>query len=52
MLSARRPQDDVNLGWDQPQEDEFALCSLGVPSPFPEIPGRSRIPLSAERIGR
>src|SRR5262249_14518448 len=21
-------------GWDRPQEDEFALCMLGVPSPY------------------
>ena len=21
-------------GWDRPQEDEFALCSMGAPSPY------------------
>jgi hypothetical protein len=26
--------DNVVAGWDRPQEDEFALCSLGVPSPY------------------
>jgi hypothetical protein len=34
MLPATRPMDDVQAGWDRPQEDEFALCNLGVPSPY------------------
>jgi hypothetical protein len=33
-LPATRPMDDVRAGWDRPQEDEFALCNLGVPSPY------------------
>jgi hypothetical protein len=34
MLPSMRPMDDVRAGWDRPQEDEFALCNLGVPSPY------------------
>lgn len=34
MLPKKRPMDNVAAGWDRPQEDEFALCSLGVPSPY------------------
>jgi omega-hydroxy-beta-dihydromenaquinone-9 sulfotransferase len=34
LMPARRPMDNVHAGWDSPQEDEFALCSLGVPSPY------------------
>jgi hypothetical protein len=34
MLPPMRPMDDVRAGWDRPQEDEFALCNLGVPSPY------------------
>jgi hypothetical protein len=34
MLPAQRPMDDVETGWDRPQEDEFALCNLGMPSPY------------------
>jgi hypothetical protein len=34
MLPPTRPMDDVRTGWDRPQEDEFALCNLGVPSPY------------------
>ena len=29
-----RPQDSMAFGWDRPQEDEFALCNMGVPSPY------------------
>lgn len=34
LLPERRPMDNMPMGWDRPQEDEFALCNLGVPSPY------------------
>ena len=34
LLPSRRPMDNMAAGWDRPQEDEFALCSMGVPSPY------------------
>lgn len=34
LLPSRRPMDNVAAGWHAPQEDEFALCSMGVPSPY------------------
>jgi hypothetical protein len=34
VLPDRRPMDNMKAGWDRPQEDEFALCSLGVPSTY------------------
>ena len=34
LLPAQRPMDNMLAGWDHPQEDEFALCNLGVPSPY------------------
>jgi hypothetical protein len=34
LLPATRPIDNMLAGWDKPQEDEFALCNLGVPSPY------------------
>ena len=37
MLPARRVMDNMAVGWDRPQEDEFALCLLGVPSPYGDI---------------
>ena len=36
-LPRRRPVDNMEMGWDRPQEDEFALCNLGVPSPYATI---------------
>ncbi|NLF38271.1 sulfotransferase [bacterium] len=34
FIPQRRPTDDLPAGWDRPQEDEFALCNLGLPSPY------------------
>ncbi len=34
IMPAKRPMDDVAAGWDRPQEDEFALVNMGVPSPY------------------
>jgi hypothetical protein len=34
LLPARRPMDNMPAGWDHPQEDEFALCNMGIRSPY------------------
>jgi hypothetical protein len=34
LMPSRRPMDNMRVGWDYPQEDEFALASMGVPSPY------------------
>lgn len=34
VMPAKRPMDNMAMGWDRPQEDEFALCNLGQPSPY------------------
>ena len=34
LLPAKRPMDNMAAGWDQPQEDEFALANMGLPSPY------------------
>jgi hypothetical protein len=34
LLPAARPMDPLPLGWDRPQEDEFALINLGYGSPY------------------
>ncbi|MCH2115151.1 MAG: sulfotransferase [Pirellulales bacterium] len=34
LLPRRRPMDNMAAGWQRPQEDEFALAILGVPSPY------------------
>lgn len=44
LLPARRPMDNMPMGWDRPQEDEFALCNLGLPSPYLTIAFPNRPP--------
>ena len=34
LMPSRRPMDNMAAGWDRPQEDEFALCMMGQPSPY------------------
>ncbi len=34
LMPAHRPMDNMKAGFDRPQEDEFALCMLGQPSPY------------------
>jgi hypothetical protein len=36
-LPQTRPPDKMRVTWDAPQEDEFALLNLGVPSPYATI---------------
>lgn len=45
MLPARRIMDNMAVGWDRPQEEEFALAMLGAPSPYLDIafPNRGRL---------
>src|SRR6478672_11593457 len=33
-LPARRPMDNMEMGFDRPQEDEFVFCNSGQPSPY------------------
>lgn len=37
LLPGKRPMDDMAAGWERPQEDEFALLTLGLPSPYRRI---------------
>jgi LPS sulfotransferase NodH len=37
MAPQQRPMDNMAAGWDRPQEDEFALCLLGAPSPYMDL---------------
>jgi hypothetical protein len=34
LVPSLRPMDNMPAGWDRPQEDEFALCMMGLPSPY------------------
>ena len=37
LFPDRRPMDNMDVGSERPQEDEFALCSLGAPTPYYRI---------------
>ena len=44
LIPSRRPMDNVPLGFDRPQEDEFALLNMGVGSPYSTIAFANRPP--------
>lgn len=50
LMPSRRPMDNMAAGWDRPQEDEFALCMMGVPSPYLTIAFPNRPPAYAEYL--
>ena len=50
LLPAQRPMDNMAAGWDHPQEDEFALCNMGVPSPYLTIVFPNRPPQYQEYL--
>lgn len=37
LMPKQRPMDNMAAGWDCPQEDEFALCNMGLRSPYMTI---------------
>jgi len=37
LMPKKRPIDNMEVGFDRPQEDEFALASMGLPSPYRNI---------------
>jgi hypothetical protein len=47
-LPKRRPMDNMAAGCDCPQEDEFALCNMGLPSPYLTILFCNRPPQNQE----
>ncbi len=50
LMPSRRPMDNMAAGWDRPQEDEFALCMVGQPSPYLSIAFPNRPPLDREAL--
>jgi hypothetical protein len=50
MVPSRRPMDNMAAGWDRPQEDEFALCMIGQPSPYLTIPFPNNGPACPEAL--
>lgn len=50
LLPSRRPMDNMPMGWDRPQEDEFALCNLGEASPYLTVAFPNRPPVYEEYL--
>ncbi len=48
LLPETRPMDNVRVGWDLPQEDEFALLNLGLGSPYETMIFPNRRPVRPE----
>ena len=34
LMPAKRPMDNMSAGFSHPQEDEFAICAMGAPTPY------------------
>jgi hypothetical protein len=49
-LPRMRPPDKMQVTWDSPQEDEFALCNLGAPSPYARIAFPNEGPQNAAHL--
>jgi len=50
LLPGKRPMDNMSAGWDRPQEDEFALVNLGLPSPYRRIAFPRRGPVDMDYL--
>lgn len=50
LTPSHRPMDNMKAGFDRPQEDEFALCMLGQPSPYLTIAFPNRPPSCQEYL--
>ena len=50
LMPKRRPMDNVRVGWKQPQEDEWALCLLGLPSMYRTVAFPRRLPQCPEYL--
>lgn len=50
LMPKRRPMDDLETGWDRPQEDEFALCMMGQPSFYSHVAFPNRRPADFDAI--
>jgi omega-hydroxy-beta-dihydromenaquinone-9 sulfotransferase len=50
LLPSRRIMDNMAIGWERPQEDEFALALLGQPSPYWSIAFPWRGPMDTRTL--
>lgn len=50
LFPNRRPIDNMEVTWDSPQEDEFAMCNLGARSPYLTMAFPNRPPQDQEYL--
>ncbi len=50
LLPKNRPMDNMAAGWQMPQEDEFALLTLGAPTPYRRMAFPNHEPADLEFI--
>jgi len=50
LVPRRRHVDNMPFGWDRPQEDEFAMCNMGLPPPYLTIAFPNRPPQHQEYL--
>jgi hypothetical protein len=50
LLPKRRPMDNMLAGWRRPQEDEFALLTMGVRTPYRRMAFPNRQPVDLEYL--
>jgi hypothetical protein len=50
LMPSHRPMDNMAIGWERPQEDEFALCMMGQPSPYTTIAFPNHPPQDQEAL--
>lgn len=50
LLPSKRPMDNMKMGWDRPQEDEFALTLLGARSPYRTLAFPNHGPVDTEYL--
>ncbi len=50
LLPGKRPMDNMAAGWERPQEDEFALLNMGLPSPYRRMAFPNQGPVDMEYL--
>lgn len=50
LIPKSRPMDNMKVGFDRPQEDEFALCMLGAGSPYLTVAFPNHLPQCQEYL--
>lgn len=50
LLPRKRPMDNMAVSWEAPQEDEWAMCNMGLPSPYLTLTFPNRPPQCPEYL--